>query len=173
MQCKTERATRVCDQCTYDSRRNLPWGGGKSHLCFVCFAVRDGRRRKTGNRAQFRLWDGTPPCILLFVARKPWKRLNLNRSGDILLSRVVHHVLRFYSSLFPLLSRPAPARFSGRRLFRLQFSPLKLVPFQTFPQERHADTPELINHTFTAIETAGSGELICSLCDRPASRRSG
>lgn len=42
MQCKTERATRVCDQCTFDRRRNLTWGGGKSHLCFVCFAVRDG-----------------------------------------------------------------------------------------------------------------------------------
>lgn len=42
MQCKTERATRVCDQCTFDRRRNLSWGGGRSHLCFVCFAVRDG-----------------------------------------------------------------------------------------------------------------------------------
>lgn len=46
------------------------------------------------------------------------------------------------------------------------------VPIQLFPQERHADTPELVNHTFTAVETAGSGELLCSLCERPASRRS-
>eukprot|EP00903_Cladosiphon_okamuranus_P016531 g15251.t1 len=75
MQCKTEKATRICDQCTLDRRHNLSWGGGKSHLCFVCFA------------------------------------------------------------------------------------------------ERHSDTPELTDHTFTAVETAGSSELPCSLCERPASRR--
>ncbi|CAM9759100.1 unnamed protein product [Scytosiphon promiscuus] len=75
MQCKTERATRICDQCTFGRRQKPAWGGGKYHLCFVCFA------------------------------------------------------------------------------------------------ERHADTPELTSHTFTAASTPGSGELLCSLCDRPASRR--
>eukprot|EP00752_Nemacystus_decipiens_P001572 g1533.t1 len=38
-------------------------------------------------------------------------------------------------------------------------------------EERHADAPELVNHTFTPVETAGIGVLLCSLCDLPASRR--
>lgn len=47
MQCKTERATRVCDQCIVDRRKKLPWGGGKLHLCFVCFAVRKRKGKKS------------------------------------------------------------------------------------------------------------------------------
>ena len=54
-------------------------------------------------------------------------------------------------------------------------SPLRTLRL-TIPrrfQERHEDNPELTNHTFTAVQQPGSGELICSLCERPASRRSG
>lgn len=50
MQCKTERATRICDQCTFGRRQKVSWGGGKYHLCFVCFAVRQ-KDVQAGGRA--------------------------------------------------------------------------------------------------------------------------
>ena len=44
MRCRVEKATRVCDQCVFDARGKHAWGGGKWHLCFVCFAVSSSER---------------------------------------------------------------------------------------------------------------------------------
>lgn len=50
-----------------------------------------------------------------------------------------------------------------------------LLAVDLFPpfQERHEDNPEMTTHTFTAVPQSGGGELSCSLCERPATRRSG
>lgn len=177
MQCKTERATRTCDQCTFDRRRNLSWGGGKSHLCFVCFAVSGGPE----------LW---PAREFSFSPLKPPSRRTLlwqSQANSGTLTRTIPCSARWVTLVETCRLRtipwPYPAHFSRLCSFHRSdgFNVLAFLLFfshsglfiQLFPQERHADTPELINHTFTAIETAGISELLCSLCDRPASRRSG
>ena len=158
MQCKTERATRVCDQCTYDRRRNLSWGNGKSHLCFVCFAVRE----KKTDFYRYEVSSTMSSRMVTGLESSP----GLHRAWEIsLCAETVRLHVRFITISCLFLPACVVA----------MFIPLSRScgPLRLFPQERHADTPELINHTFTAIETAGSGELLCSLCDRPAARRSG
>lgn len=241
MQCKTEKATRVCDQCTFSGRKKPAWGGGKYHLCFVCFAVRKMTSltllpepvcgcflvslvRIVGPLAHLRAaalscrcFAFSPVLLVVVILRtvavcqRSTSKLTTKRTSrsEGSLANSVH----WFRSLLPGIARsnlhvtvyPASAEFlfiphhpffrqvlckpksfhhslRNKQLFTkgllVRFTPCSSPSrmsiswrLQMCLQERHADTPELTSHTFTPVQTPGSGELTCSLCDRPASRR--
>lgn len=230
MQCKIEKATRVCDQCTFGGRKKPAWGGGKYHLCFACFAV-----RKITSLMRLRLLEPVLwvlPCLFSVLVHLPMYALQLLSCrflsfSPILLvvvilrtvavcqrstsktTKTTKGTIRAEGSLSILYIGPTIVSWDSTIVFHVHSPPSikvlckpksfhhlrrnscllngysfvfllhvhlpgacpSLGIYTMYLQERHADTPELTSHTFTPIQTPGSGELTCSLCDRPATRR--